>query len=86
MGGRNKDSRRLTKKEKIAQENGLIVIKQGITSGNLTRTGRPEQNYGPRRTGLDTGSSARSRSTESIVHATLFCVLVAIIVSWALGY
>ena len=37
-----------------------------------------------RRTALDTRRPAKSDS--SILHAILFCVLAAVVISWALGY
>ncbi len=37
-----------------------------------------------RRAVVDTRRSAESDS--SIIHAVLFCVLAAIVISWALGY
>ena len=94
MGGRNKDRERLTKKEKKALKNGLINKNQGnafgkvVSSSANTSVGLDarygEQDYAPRRTRLDTRRP--SKSNASILHAILFCVLVAIIVSWALGY
>jgi len=38
-----------------------------------------------RRTKLDTRRPAKTNSA-SILHAVLFCVLVVIVASWALGY
>ena len=90
MGRQNKSKERLTKAEKTALKNGLIGRDQGKALGNFSESdsyvGRRGLDYAPCRTGLDTRRPAKSRSTESIVHAILFCVLVAIIVSWALGY
>jgi hypothetical protein len=39
-----------------------------------------------RRTALDSRRPAKSNSSESTLHAILFCVLVLIVGAWALGY
>jgi len=95
MGGRNKHKERLTKAQKKALKNGQLHLEQegattfsesGAFDSHHWRGGLDSEEVHVRRTGLDTRRPAKSGSTESIVHATLFCVLVAIIVSWALGY
>ena len=85
---RSKNRERLSKAEKTAQKNGLIGVNNTATGKYTANWGEfsEEVDYGPRRTGLDTRRPAKSGSTGSIVHAILFCVLVVIIVSWALGY
>ncbi len=39
-----------------------------------------------RRIALDSRRPAKSNSSESTLHAILFCVLVLIVGAWALGY
>ena len=82
--GRNK-SKILTKNEK-----------KRLRDGTATHWGEPGKAMGPgwvrhgdnthmgrsRKTKLDT----RQTSTNSGVHAVLFVVLAAIVISWALGY
>ena len=92
--GRNKNRERLSKSEKKAPKNGLIGKRQGAVdsfsengsalAGVGMYCGRGTLDTVSRRTVLD--MRRPSKSNASILHAILFCVLVVIIVSWALGY
>ena len=70
--------RRMVKK---FQDSGRSVE---FSDPNLGSSSNPSRNSTEHRTKLTTRRPAKSDS--SILHAILFCVLVAIIISWVLGY
>ena len=84
--GRNKTAAPLSKREKKLKEEGKFQ-RQGAGGPNRGGgymywcQGEPQPK---RRTVRDTRRPAKSNS--SILHAILSCVLVVIVVSWALGY
>ena len=91
--GRSTHWNPLTKAERKRVKTGQAHGVAGILGGGATpdrdrrQTNEPVAwNATKRRTPLDSRRPAKSNSSESTLHAILFCVLVGIIVSWALGY
>ena len=61
----------------------IQAVDNSYTTGSVESI-NPTGIASTRRTALDTRRPAKSDS--SILHAILFCVLAAIVISWALGY
>ena len=88
--GRSEHWNPLTKAERKRVKTGRAVRVRGI----FVRGFKPEKQnerttawYATkRRTALDSRRPAKSNSSESTLHAILFCVLVLIVGAWALGY
>ena len=91
--GRGKYFAQLSKAERKKVKEGTMAIASGNAKTNKIQSARGYTIYGDElsserldlnRTSLDTRRPAKSDS--STLHAFLFVVLVAIVVSWALGY
>ena len=91
--GRSTHWNPLTKAERKRVKTGQAHGVAGILGGGATpdrdrrQTNEPVAwNATKRRTALDSRRPAKSNSSESTLHAILFCVLVVIVGAWALGY